>query len=84
MKEDINLYKVDTARCGTFYAVAESFDKAKEIVEKTLDKADYGFTDYRRVTDIHLLRERKFFKGDKQFLSGDNEINLFVIQDENS
>ena len=84
MKNSINLYEVETAKCGTFYAVAESFDKAKELVESALDKADYGFYSYRMVTDIHLLRERKFMSNgdDKPFLSGGNNINMFVIQED--
>lgn len=54
-KITINLYRVTTSRLGDFYVVASSFDAAKEALESRLEKADYGFFDYRRVTNIELV-----------------------------
>lgn len=78
MEKDISLYKVHTKGCGDFFVVAESFDKASEVVTDTLDDLNYGYSDGRRVTSIDLVRTHHTYNG-KPFLSG-GDINLFLIQ----
>ena len=72
---DKNLYKA-TNGLGTFYVVAESYDDAEKKVLERLDKADYGFFSYRKVTSIVLMATEHFFNG-KQSFSDDNG-NLIV------
>ena len=66
MANDNNLYKVQN-KLGTFYIVAHSFDEAVQILTARLDKADYGFSDYRKVSSIELLAAEHFFAGKQDF-----------------
>ena len=67
MTNDNNLYKVQN-KLGTFYIVAHSFDEAVQILTARLDKADYGFSDYRKVSSIELLAAEHFFADKRAFL----------------
>ena len=66
MANDNNLYKAQN-KLGTFYIVAHSFDEAVQILAARLDKADYGFPDYRKVSSIELLAAEHFFAGKQDF-----------------
>ena len=76
-----NLYRVTTFRLGDFYVVASSFDAAKEALESRLDKANYGFSDYRRITNIELVATETWSYADenKQYFH-DNMTDLVVAK----
>ena len=79
-QKERNLYLVETKRCGTFYAVAETWNEAADAVKDTLDNAGYGFSSEREVESVKLIRQEHWLVG-KPFLSGDYDINKIVIVD---
>jgi hypothetical protein len=79
-QKERNLYLVETKRCGTFYAVAETWNEAAKGVKETLDADDYGFSSEREVESVKLVRQERWLSN-KPFLSGDYDINKIVIVD---
>jgi len=63
------LYKVQCVKPSyKFYVVAESFDKAKELVRTELDKRDYGFSDDRHIESIELVGHEKWLTATGTFI----------------
>lgn len=71
----MNLYRVETSGLGNFYVISSDFQKAAEVLKKRLDKADYGFFSYRKITSVTLLAKEEFysFDGEKQIFNYDHE-----------
>lgn len=61
---------------GTYYVLANSPNQAQELLEKSLDIADYGFKSKRGVTNIKLLaiEIEEFPKGKPCFSKDENLI----------
>ena len=77
-----NLYRITTFRLGDFYVVASSFDAAKEALESRLDKADYGFFDYRRITNIECVATETWSYADESKQNfHENMIDLVVANE---
>lgn len=66
------LYLLTTEGLGDFYLVALSPNEAKERLETCLNKADYGFFDKRKITNIKILADEitDFPEGKKHFSGG--------------
>lgn len=75
MKER-QLYKVVTKGCGTFYVIADGFDKAAESVGNELKEQEYGYSGDRAVTYVMLLSREEFVHG-RRILGG--EMNKLII-----
>lgn len=67
----MNLYLLETQKLGDFYLIAKTPNDAKDKLEGDLDKADYGFSDDRKVKVITLLAEElgEFPEGTPNFSS---------------
>ena len=54
------LYLVSTKTLGDYYVVAESPNEAQDRLKKLIDKADYGFSDSRKIVNIKLLADELY------------------------
>ena len=73
------LYRV-TNRLGTFYIVATSFDEAANALKERLDKADYGFYQYREIPSIDYIATERFSFSDKEKQSFfEDKGNLIIV-----
>lgn len=79
MNKNVNLYKVCTHGCGTFYVVATSFDNAASSVSNALNEADYGYSGSRDVETVELMAKQEIMSTGKIFLSG--EKNKLIISE---
>ncbi len=72
----MKLYLLTTKGLGDFYSVARNPNEAELKLKALLDKADYGFSDKRKVENIKLLAEEldAFPEGKPFFSSGNNLI----------
>lgn len=63
-----------TTKLGEFYVVATTATIAEEYLIEQLDKADYGFFNDRKVTNIKILAEKvtDFPAGKPNFSGGAN------------
>jgi len=71
----MNLYLVSTENLGDYYIVAAHPTAAEGTLIDLLNKADYGFQDYRKVINIKLLAEllpdlngKPFFSSGKRLI----------------
>lgn len=82
MNDSKNLYRITTYRLGDFYVVARSFDDAAMALTKRLGDADYGFSDYRRITCVECVavEEWSYSDNSKQRFS-DDTCNLVIASD---
>lgn len=69
------LYRV-TNGIGQYYVVSRSFNEASELLQRRLERADYGYTDRRKVKSIDLIASEHFYR-DKQLFC-DSDYNLIV------
>lgn len=69
------LYKI-TNGLGIFYVVSRTLDEAAALLQKRLDRADYGYTSSREVKTIEVLAIERFVN-DKQLFGGDRD-NLVI------
>lgn len=65
------LYKI-TNGLGIFYVVSRTFDEAAALLQKRLDRADYGYTSSREVKTIEVMAIERFFN-DKQLFSDEKD-----------
>lgn len=72
----MKLYLLTTKGLGDFYLIAKTPNDAEEKLKSLLDKADYGFSDKRKVENIKLLAEEvgSFPESTPFFSSGHNLI----------
>jgi len=72
----MKLYLLTTKGLGDFYLVSESPNEAQDKLTELLVKADYGFTDRRKVTNIKWLTDEisEFPKGKPNFSNDGNLI----------
>lgn len=54
------LYLVSTKTLGDYYVVAENPNEAQDRLKTLLDKADYGFSDSRKIINIKLLADELY------------------------
>lgn len=62
----MNLYLVYT-NTMSIYVLAESFDKAKDTVEKFLHDKDYDWTKNRKVIRIELIATETVYPNDDNY-----------------
>ena len=74
-----NLYKVVTRGCGTFYVVAGSFDAAQARVYNELNDSEYGYSNDRVVTMVHLIRRENIAANGKHYFHDENDLDKFLI-----
>ena len=74
----MKLYLLTTQKLGDFYVVASDPTRAETMLILMLNKADYGFSDDRKVVNIkNLATEIHNFPDDKPFFS--DKSNLIII-----
>lgn len=70
------LYLLSTQGLGDFYLVANTPNDAEDKLKLLLNKADYGFSEKRKITNIKTLAEElyNFPKNSPNFSSGNTLI----------
>ena len=64
------LYKI-TNGLGNFYVVAEDINSAVALLTNVLGKTDYGFSDYRIITNIEIIAAEDFYYNNERRLNVD-------------
>lgn len=64
------LYLLTTVGLGSHYVFAEDAAKAQTTLESALDKAAYGFSKDREVTEIKILASELEIKYEKPWFTG--------------
>ena len=72
------LYEITIKKGKSFYVIANSPNEASEEVLRLLTKADWWFSDDRKVTNIKILAEEYHCFPEGHPVFGENE-NLIII-----
>lgn len=54
------LYRI-TNGLGDFYVIAEDINSAAVLLTNSLNASDYGFSDYRIITNIEIIASEEFY-----------------------
>ena len=78
-KEDMKtLYEITVKKGRTFYVIAESPNEARDEVHRLLDKAEWWFSDDRKVINIKMIAEEYHCFPENHPVFGENE-NLIIV-----
>ncbi len=77
------LYKI-TNRLDDFYVIAEDVNSAITLLLKSLDKSDYGYSDFRYVTDVKIIASEEFYSTGKQRFNCDPYKPLLIQKAKNN
>lgn len=75
----MNLYLLTTVNLGDFYLIASNPLDAQEKLEGELSKANYGFSDDRKVNNIKLIAEQIGFSYNSDKLNFSSKNKLILI-----
>ena len=77
-KSEQTLYLLSTEGFGEFYIIAKTATEAQTKLETELNRADYGFSNARRVTNIKILAHEIGIRNERGELDFSSKNQLII------